>query len=65
MATKIVLSPRGSGRREVDLAEIQIPDLWHLAMDLKARKKLIASEMVLDAWHLCHDLLEHIRNADK
>jgi hypothetical protein len=66
--TTVVRSPRGSARREVDIAEIQIPDLWNVAMDLKERKELQAwvdSEMVLDCWHLAHDLLEHIQNTAK
>ena len=28
----IILNPKGSGRREVLLADLTIPDLWHLAM---------------------------------
>lgn len=28
---KIILSPKGAARREVTLAEVSIPDLWHVA----------------------------------
>lgn len=41
-----------------DADEIAIPDLWHIAIRLPS----LEQKMVLDTWHLCHSLLEHIRN---
>lgn len=33
---KIILKPKGDGRREVRLGDLQIPDLWHFAESTKA-----------------------------
>lgn len=40
-------------RRQVDVYDVEIPDLWHVAQTLKGREKA----KVLECWHLCHDLL--------
>jgi hypothetical protein len=53
----IVRAPGGTARREVRLSELRVPDLWHLAMRLEGRDRA----EVLDVWHLCHDLIRHIR----
>jgi hypothetical protein len=55
---KIVLSARGSARREVLLSEIQVPDLWEIAT-----RKLNPTDRkaVLETWHLAHDLLDNLR----
>ena len=60
---KIVLSPGGSARREVELDEIQVPNLWHIAQALRtvAIKDPEASDMVLETWHLAHDLKANLR----
>jgi hypothetical protein len=42
---KIIRSPRGSLRREVDVKDIQIPDLWHLAMFLQAHETEISERV--------------------
>ena len=67
----IIRSPRGAARCEVPVSEIRVPDLWHVAMFLQEENPDIghnhlrgqsASEAILETWHLCHDLLENIRN---
>lgn len=57
----IIRSPKGEGRREVDLASVQIPDLWHVAMRLGEEGKPASRTAVLECWHLCHDLLANLR----
>ena len=63
---KITRSPGGTEERTVDLDNIRIPDLWHIA-EFIAAKSLpgltgsIHSESILETWHLCHDLLAHLK----
>lgn len=60
MKTTITRAPRGMNQREVKIADIKIPDLWSVAMSFK--KESEEREMILETWHLCHDLLEHIKD---
>ena len=53
----VVLSVKGRGRHEVQLQDIEVPDAWHVAMRLKGQDR----EVVLECWHLCHDLLANLR----
>jgi len=67
---RITRSPKGAGKRKVELSQVQIPDLWHLAMWLndadgdRTVKKLqpnpVWPGMVLECWHLCHDLVANL-----
>jgi hypothetical protein len=41
--------------------EIQIPDLWHLAMWLSNENMQAESDAVLETFHLAHALLRHVR----
>ena len=38
---------------EKDIDEINIPDLWHIAM---AQENKQDQEAILACWHLCHNL---------
>jgi hypothetical protein len=58
---KLVRFPNGSKRHEVELSSITIPDCWHIAANLRDAGNSQAADMVLECWHLCHDLLEHAR----
>ena len=54
---KMVRAKGGAAEKVVNISEVVVPDLWHIAMrieDKEDRKK------VLDCWHLCHDLLRNI-----
>jgi len=51
----------GTEQREVVIDKIQVPDLWHIALDLKAIGKTREADMTLECWYLCHDLLKHLR----
>lgn len=55
--TTLIRAPKGSARREVDLDSVEIPDLWHVAIKLNTEE----AEMILECWHLCHDLLAHAK----
>ena len=57
---KVVLNPRGPKRREADLAELQVPNLWYVAQGLDPQ----ASDMVLETWHLAYDLMENLRSME-
>ena len=54
--TPVTLARKGSARRIVLAGELEIPDLWHIAMKLDEP----AQAAVLKVWHLCHDLKQHI-----
>ena len=53
----MIRSPQGAKRRSVQLSKIQIPDLWHIAMRAEGKER----EMILECWHLCHDMLANLR----
>lgn len=65
MIKTIIRAPKG--RQEIEVDKIQIPDLWHTAMYLQDLKQYHAAEMVLECWHLAHDLITNIQahNAGK
>lgn len=58
---RIIRAQGGTGEKIVDVSKAQypgvVPDLWHVAMELKDQGNTQASEMVLDCWHLAHDML--------
>ena len=53
----IIRHPKGQGREEVNIDDVQIPDLWHIAMALPEPHQ----SMILETWHLAHDLLLNLR----
>ena len=57
----LILAPRGTARKVVLLSEVQVPDLWHIAMMLKEKGYLDEHIKVLETWHLCHDLLAYAK----
>lgn len=62
--TKVTLSKKGSNERTVEIHTLEIPDLWHLHLWLKGQRG-DASEMVLNTWHLAHDLKRHIMEQEE
>jgi len=60
MAT-IIRAPHGTARREVPIDEVEIPDLWGIAMWLDKNGQDTGCKDVLECWHLCHDLLKNLR----
>lgn len=54
---EVTFSKGGLKERRVKLASIQVPDLWHVASDSPYR------EMILETWHLAHDLLRALHEA--
>jgi len=60
--TKVFMGYDDNDQRiEVSAIEIEIPDLWHLAMNLleEAHNKA-ASDAVLKCWHAAHHMKTHI-----
>ena len=66
--TVVELSKNGTDARTVFVKDIQINDLWHIAMGIKnevykewsqAERDSIFDE-IIDVWHLAHDLKTHI-----
>lgn len=52
----------GAGHeRFVDVNDIQIPDLWQIAMRILDQDDRKA---VLDTWHLAHDMLTALQDTD-
>ena len=60
MKQTITRSKGGSKEREVKFKDIQVPDVCHIAMRC-LKMDSYEQEMVLELWHLCHDLKQHIR----
>jgi len=55
----VTFAKGGTDQHTVHASEIEIPDLWHLAMRLDGQDR----EMVLRCWHIAHDLARHITGA--
>ena len=60
MATTITRSKGGTKERQVPINLITIPDLWHIAN----RLPVTDCDLVLEVWHLAHDLLQHVRQEE-
>lgn len=50
---KIIVAERGTKQKTINVKKIHIHDLWHIAMEMK---NPVAQKMVLDVWHLSHDM---------
>ena len=61
MTKKITRAKGGTHERTVDVDDIVIPDMWHIAM---AQKDERVKEAILEIWHLAHDLLRHIKEEE-
>jgi len=58
MERTITLSKGGLAERKVDVGELRVPDLWHIANRLPAQER----EAVLSCWYLAHALLNHVHD---
>jgi hypothetical protein len=59
---KVTLSKGGTRERVVEIEALKIPDLWHIAM---AEKDKACSRMILDCWHIAHDLKRELSGLGK
>lgn len=57
----IIRSAKGKSRREINIDDIKVPDLWHIAMYMKKNGLEKDAEEILDTWGLAHDLLKNIK----
>ena len=57
---QIVRSKDGTQSHIQNVDEIKIPDLWHAYMAIKDKYPDHA-DAVLETWHLCRDLLKHVK----
>jgi hypothetical protein len=55
------LAPEPIPKRPLDTSEIQVHDLRRVVEDLPAP----ARSLIVDVWHLAHDLLNHIREEEE
>ena len=74
MPNEITLNPGYPSEQTIEPGSIQIPDLWHIALDLnKTGKKVnalkdgqfqevLAGDYILEAWHLAHALKRYIQD---
>jgi hypothetical protein len=61
--TGLICSKGGGGERCVEIRNIEVPDLWHIAIH---RGLDDADEkMILEAWHLAHDMKVGLQVLDK
>lgn len=61
----VIRARRGTARKTVKAEEIQIPDCWHAYEYLLDMNKPAYAEAVVECWHLCEDLLEHILDPEE
>jgi hypothetical protein len=68
MTNTITLHAGGTGEREIEVSAIEVPDLWHVAMHLQGKAETegnpqmkLYADMVLDCWHLAHDMKNHLQ----
>lgn len=66
---KITFSKGGTKERKVKVSDIQIPDLWHIAIYLKeiARRpghSVLAehADSILEVWHMAHDMKKALQS---
>ena len=57
----ITLSKSGTKERTIDVGDIQITDLWHVA--LRANQQDAVA--ILGVWFLAHDMLNALRELDQ
>ena len=61
---KFKLFNGGTAEKIIDVKDLpNVPDLWHIAMYLEENGLSGSSKLVLDAWHLAHDMRLHIQEA--
>lgn len=58
---KVTLNRGGSAETTVPLAQLNVPDAWHAAMQLKKLGFESHCETVLETWHLAHSLLKELQ----
>lgn len=58
---KIVRSPNGVHPRTVELSDVQVPDLWHIARSHDQP----TCNVILEAWGLAHDLLWNLKELER
>ncbi len=61
MINTIIRAPKGEDRREISIDKIEVPDLWFIGMALIDDGNRTGGEMVLETWHLAHDLITNIQ----
>ena len=54
---KMVMAKGGTHEKVVNISEVIVPDLWHVAMRIEDKED---RKQVLECWRLCHDLLRNI-----
>ena len=59
--TTFTRSKGGTAQREQPIAEIAIPDCWHVSEKLRELGFLQAADAVLETWQLAHDLRNHVQ----
>jgi hypothetical protein len=52
----------GTAERQVEISQITIPDLWHVAQH---QERVMDQVAILETWHLAHDMLRALKEQDK
>jgi hypothetical protein len=55
----------GEHERQAHINDVQIPDLWHVAMYLREHDLGMWATMILETWYLAHDLKKHIQKEEE
>ena len=57
---QVTLHKGGSKEVTLDISRVEIPNLWDIAMGLIDAGRTEESDMVLECWHIAHNLKLHI-----
>ena len=62
--TKVTLSKGGTHEKIIQISDLTIPDLFHIAQAIDQDGTVAdgpgCAELILDCWHKCHSLKRHI-----
>ncbi len=56
---QVLLNKGGTDEHFADIEALDVPDLWPIAERIGV--KTPDGQAVIDCWHLCHDLLRHVK----
>jgi len=66
----VTLFKGGTKEKTLPISQVEIPDLWHIAEAIRTNGRIggkagreRAADMILDCWHICGALKEHIQTS--
>lgn len=63
--TGLIQAKGGGGERRTEIKDIEVPDLWHIAMRSMELGNTQDEKQILECWHLAHDMKKALQHIDK